>query len=220
MINELVQLIPRILHANSGKVFYSGRLAFSSPSRLYVLGLNPGGDPVKQTTETVAAHTQEVLTLKPHDWSAYRDESWGDTIPGTHKMQPRVLHLFARLGLAPGMVPCSNLVFVRSRREKNLEGNTQSLADLCWPFHARVIELLRPRAILCLGQTAGKYVKKRLGATIQLDEFVEINNRKWRTTVFASNSGVNVILATHPSIADWTVSQTDPSSLVKKVLDL
>lgn len=219
MINKLVQLIPPSLLINSGKVFYSGRLAFSSPSRLYVLGLNPGGDPIKQATETVASHTQEVLTLKPHDWSAYRDESWGDAKPGTHKMQPRVLHLFARLDLAPGMVPCSNLIFVRSQREKNLEGNTQSLADLCWPFHAQVIKLLRPKAILCFGQTVGKYVIKQLRATIQSDEFVEINKRKWRSSVFASNGGVSVIVATHPSIADWTASQTDPSSLVKKVLD-
>ena len=45
-IEELAKLIPTNIHGCSGKVFYSGRLAFSQPSTLYMLGLNPGGCPV------------------------------------------------------------------------------------------------------------------------------------------------------------------------------
>jgi uracil-DNA glycosylase family 4 len=217
MLDELARLVPRSLCARSGKAFYSGRLAFSPRSPLYVLGINPGGDPSKQATSTVAVHTEEVLTLKPDDWSEYRDESWRGGKPGTAGMQPRVLHLLESLGLSPGRVPCSNLVFVRSRRVANL-GNMQALADLCWPFHARAIELLKPKAILCFGKTAGNYVKRRLQAARLCDEFVEKNNRRWRSAVFSNPGCISVIVATHPSVADWCVPGTDPSGLVGRVL--
>lgn len=218
MIEELRHKIPASLRTASGKVFYSGRLAFSSPATIYVLGINPGGDPSEQANETVARHTDEVLTSKPRDWSAYRDESWDGAAPGTFGMQPRLLHIFTNLGMSPGGVPCSNLVFLRSRREDKIEGDMSELAERCWPFHEKTIHLLEPRIVLCLGQTVGKFVRKKLGATRQCDEFIENNRRRWRSTVFVNESGVRVIVATHPSIVDWTATDTDPSSLIKRAL--
>lgn len=219
MIEELIKAIPLSLYDRSGKVFYSGRLGFSSPASLYVLGINPGGDPAQLSDETIAAHTHEVLTRKPSDWSAYRDEAWKENRPGTYGMQPRVLHLFANLGLSPGRVPSSNLVFVRSRREKTIDGDMHELAERCWPFHAKVVDLIGPKAILCFGKTVGNFVKRKFGATRLCDEFVEDNRRKWRSTVFENGDGLKIIVATHPSIADWTSSRTDPSDLVQRAID-
>lgn len=51
-IEALAEKIPESLLARSGKVFYSGRQAFSKPSPLYVLGVNPGGDPAHYESET------------------------------------------------------------------------------------------------------------------------------------------------------------------------
>jgi uracil-DNA glycosylase len=92
-------------------------------------------------------------------------------------------------------------------------------ADLCWPFHELVIARLQPRVILFLGQAAGNYVRARIGANILCGEFVENNRRKWRSRAFVNPVGIKVVTATHPSIADWTNSSTDPSQLVRESLN-
>lgn len=219
MFDTFAKLIPEALYPVSGKVFYSGRLAWSMPSRLYVLGVNPGGDPTESPDETIENHTRAVMTSFPEDWSAYRDEVWKGYPPGQYGMAPRILHLFRKLSLNPGTVPCSNLIFARSRRENDLGSQLKTLADQCWPFHASVIENLRPNVILCLGGKAGNYVRHKRGATQWHSEFVELNNRRWRSQVFANNQGTKVIVATHPSIADWTAVSTDPSQLVQQALN-
>ena len=104
MIDDLFGFVPTQLLDESGSVFYSGRDAFSNPSPLYVLGLNPGGSPVDQARETQSWHSNRVLNEEPSNWSAYRDESWQGASPGTRGMQPRVLHLLRRLGCNAGGV--------------------------------------------------------------------------------------------------------------------
>ena len=49
MIEKLAERIPPDLLGRSGSVFYSGRAAFSSQASLYILGLNPGGNPKEQS---------------------------------------------------------------------------------------------------------------------------------------------------------------------------
>ena len=210
--------IPTELLGQSGKVFYSGRQAFSAPSSLYVLGLNPGGDPEKLSTDSIAKQADWVSAIAPEDWSAYRDESWQEKPPGRHGMQPRVLHLFRSIGLQPGAVPSSNLVFVRSRRERDIASSFGQLADMCWPFHRFVIATLRPKVVLCFGQRAGGYIRRQTEAIDQYACFTENNNRKWQTKAYRSAKGLKVIVTTHPSIADWTAEDTDPSSIVRDAL--
>lgn len=218
MIEKFAKIIPAELRSRSGKVFYSGRRAFSKPSTLYMIGINPGGDPLNHKKETVENHTTAVLQTYPDDWSAYRDESWEGRSPGTYGMATRVIHLLNKLDLDPGSVPSSNLVFVRSCREADIRNEMKRFADLCWPFHALVIENLHPKVILCLGRTVGNYVRNRVGANTLLSEFVEQNKRKWRNQVFTNQTGLNVVIATHPSIADWREPNTDPTPLVKNAL--
>lgn len=210
--------IPAEVLPCSGKVFYSGRSAFSGPASLYVLGVNPGGDPDTQHEETVAAHTNWVANEAPSDWSAYRDESWKGKPAGQHGMQPRMLNMFNVLGLNPGAVPASNLVFVRSRREGAIANDIERLASLCWSFHRYVIESLRPKVILCLGKTAGDYVCAKVGAHERYATFTEQNERKWQSHAYRSGSGVKVVVATHPSIANWSSLPSDPTRLVASAL--
>ena len=217
-IDDLATLIPEQLLDQSGKVFYSGRAAFTKTSPLYLLGINPGGDPASESG-TIRSHTFQVLRQFPDDWSAYRDESWKGKPPGTRGMAPRVLHVLRQLDLNPGLVPASNLVFARSRREGDISSDKMhELADACWPFHDRVIRAIRPRAILCLGSTAGNYVRKRLSALELKATLIERNDRKWRSRTFVTADGINVISATHPSIADWCSSAADITALVQQAL--
>lgn len=217
-LEQAADLIPRELMEHSGKVFYSGRESFESQAMLYVLGLNPGGKGQPTAKDSVGGHTEWTLSQAPSNWSAYRDESWGGKPPGTRKMQPRILHMMRRVGLDPGQVPASNVVFLRSARGDDLGSSFDRLADLCWPFHDHVLKMLRPKAILCLGQKAGKYVRLRVGANEHLATFVEANARNWESHLFGAADGTKVIVATHPSIADWTKPATDPSGLVLEAL--
>ena len=211
--------IPAELLDKSGKVFYSGRAAFSGKKSLYILGLNPGGDPEKLGNDSIEAHTEWVSTTAPEVWSAYRDERWMGKEPGCHGLQPRLLHMFRSVGLQPGAVPSSNLVFVRSRRETGIKSAFEQLANLSWPFHRFVIEALGPKVILCLGRSAGDYVRRQTGALQPYAVFTEHNNRRWQSTAYRSVHGLKVIVATHPSVADWTAAQTDPTALVRDALN-
>jgi len=220
VIEKFAQLIPTSLAKRSGSVFYSGRNAFSSRAELYMLGANPGGSPDAQASETISWHTEKVLAVEPANWSAYRDESWRNAAPGTSGMQPRVLHVLSRVGLEPGSVPASNVVFIRSTRESTLDGNYKALAEECWPFHSSVIEKLKPKVILCFGHTAGDFVRQKLRANQLRDQFVERNGRRWISSLYSPDCGPAVIAATHPSIANWRNANCDPSAFVVQGLSM
>ncbi len=180
MIERFAALVPDVLHNVSGSVFYSGRAAFSGTPLVYVLGANPGGDPIRQRDDTVQTHSDYVLTKAPEHWSAYCDKSWTGRPIGQAALQRRVQHLLSSLGLNPRTVPASNLVFSRSRRLEHLAGDYGQLADLCWPFHEAVIETLRPRGIICFGGDASTQVSRRLRAVKRIDQFQETYpNRIW-----------------------------------------
>lgn len=133
-------------------------------------------------------------------------------------MQRRVLHLLKTVGLDPGEVPASEVVFLRSTDWTKL-GDFESLARDCWPFHQGVIERLGVRVIVCLGRKAGHWVRNRLSAHEKVDEFVEDNRRLWKSRVHTNGDGLAVATLTHPSQAAWTVPATDPTGLVVRALD-
>lgn len=198
-------------------MFYTGRAAFAAPSKLYVLGLNPGGDPVAQATETVGAHCLKFRE-GPAWWSEYADESWCGARPGTWGMQPRMLHMFASLGLDPHAVPASNVVFVRSSTEGTLQAEKAVLLAACWPIHRVVIDALAVRVLLCLGGTVGRWVRAELGATELVDQYHETNQRRWRSEAHRACDGRIVLTVTHPGRADWRNSHSDPTPLVQRAL--
>lgn len=219
MIDKFLEQIPQHLKDKSGSIFYSGFNSFTGEKDLYILGLNPGGSPDEHAGDTVESNIWHFLENELKDWSAYRDQSWEGAQPGTWRMQPRVLHLLANLKLNPGEVPSSNVIFVRSKRERNISNEITQLFQDCWPFHQKVIEELKPKAILCFGKTAGKLICQKLNANKMIDEFVEENNRKWKTQAFINKKGIKIIIATHPSIADWTKQESDPSKMIQRVIN-
>lgn len=218
MIEAIAARIPRELFPISGKVFYSGRAAFSSPRPVYLLGFNPGGAPQTHVSETVESHTNFVLSTAPEEWSAYSDESWKGKSTGTAPLQVRVRHLLNRLGLDVRHVPGSNLIFTRSARSAHLGLDRASLIDLCWPVHDAVLAALRPKAVICLGKSTGEKVSGRVGAKEEIDRFCERNGRRWKSVAWRSPSGLLVFGLSHPAIADWTNPATDPSPMVSELL--
>ncbi len=108
-MEKLISLIPQSLKAQSGSVFYSGKEAFQGEKKMYILGINPGGNPERQQAETIDWHTNKVMAMTS-GWSAYLDESWRSKPPGTSRLQKRLLHLLKILGLHPHEVPASNVI--------------------------------------------------------------------------------------------------------------
>lgn len=218
MIEKFAGLIPESIWSRSGAVFYSGRAAFSRPSKVYILGLNPGGSPLAKADQTVERHTERVLKHEQSEWSAYCDEAWGGCPPGKHRLQSRVHYVFDLLGMDLRLIPASNVVFVRSKRESTLDGSFPALAEECWPFHKSVIEDLKVQTILCFGQTAGHWIADRVGARRELAVRVEENQRRWRSVAVTNDHGLVVVVATHPGIANWMAPASDPTPLISDAM--
>ncbi len=218
MIEQFGRNVPSSLHALSGSVFYSGRAAFSGPRELYILGLNPGGDPDKQSGDTIERQIRLAVGGTPEHWSAYCDESWNTKAPGTSTLQRRLRHVFSGIGIDLRRTPSSNLIFVRSKRKATLVGGFNALADACWSFHREVIAQLNVRLVVCLGISTGMEVCRRTGALRKIDEFAEQNARGWISSVHENGQGLRVASLAHPSIADWTAPATDPTPLIARLI--
>ena len=221
MIDDFIKLIPASLMDQSGEVFNSGRQTFESPSDLYILGANPGGAPRSYTKNrhTLRKNVENVLHRSNESHSPYRDNKWGKYAPGNHPMQRGLLHLFGRIDRRPEEVPASEVVFIRSKDLTDL-GDFGSIAEQCWPFHQAVIDKLDVKVIVCLGKTAGRYVRHKVEANDQVCTFVEKNRRRWRSYLYKNKKGIFVAMLTHPSQAEWKTPAADSTHLVVKALTL
>ena len=216
MIENFSKKIHRALKKKSGKVFYSGRSAFSGDRPLYILGYNPGGQPGANVKETVGSHTRKVLGEKSQNWSAYHDESWEGWEAAKHPIQLRVLDLLQRLSVEPGKVPASNLIFVRSPTAAALGAKSKPLAEMCWPFHQAVIEQLGVRIILCFGVKAAEFVKRETAAETHVKTFMD--GGRVQGNCFKNNQGLKVIQVTHPSPRSWRLPLPALFNFVKRAL--
>lgn len=217
IITALSNLSPAVL-SSSGAAFYTGSAAFEGACRLYILGLNPGGSPEAQARNTVQADINS-WTLMPARYSRYLDECWEGKAPGTHGLQPRMKHMADTVGIDLRSTPASNLVFVRSRSEACLASAKTRLIRECWPVHQAVLRELSIDTILCLGGTAGRWTRELVGATHLTDDYRETNARGWVSEAHGAPDGTMVITVSHPGRANWCNSTSDPSALIRRVLN-
>ena len=218
-MEDFAALIPESLKGCSGKVFYSGRKAFESPSDIYILGINPGGDPSDPDEISVGVHTTKVLDCRPCDWSEYRDEPWKkDSEPGSTPFQRRLQYLSNKISIGLGEIPASNLIFKRSTVFSKLQGDARHLAKACWPFHKKVIDTLGVKIVVCLGKPASDFVREKLNAHQLIEEFDRVNRFHPRSVTHKNLDCIQVVRLSHPSRADWTKSETDPTGLVVRAL--
>lgn len=217
-IDRALESLPANVQAKSGSVFYTGREAYTGRRPLYILGLNPGGDPVQQSGNTVAKHIGEYRARQGR-WSAYANDSWEGAAPGTWGMQPTVLHMLRKLGLDPQLTPASNVVFARTRGEKELREEKATLLRACWPVHQAVIDELGVKVIVCFGKTAGKWVCDQVGAKELIDTYKETNDRGWTSSAHRAANGLIVVSVSHPGRADWRNPEADPTPLIKRALE-
>lgn len=215
--NSFADLVDTSLHDLPGGVFYSSPAAFSTPSKLYLLGLNPGGSPDSNTQATIGKNLAAWRQREP-DWCEYASERWDGAEPGEYGIQRPVRALFDRLAMKLADVPASNVVFVRSNIEAKLDRKAEML-ERCWPVHEAVIRDLGVASVLCLGQTAGRWVRSKLGAHQKHGEFKErYDKRYYRSEAHLNPDGIAVLTLAHPSRSDWRDERADPSPFVRQVL--
>ena len=113
-------------------------------------------------TETIRKSLNE-LELGAATKNAYLDEDWSSTSRkygrGGHPLQQNYQYLFGQLRQELDSVCASNLIFRRSISEKGAGG--MELAELCWPVHEAVLEIVRPCAIITFGRQPFDFIKNK-----------------------------------------------------------
>ncbi len=142
-----------------GKLLYSG-IDTLVRGDLYVLGFNPGGDPVAES-DCVLSHLD---TSRPH-WSEYCDAVWASSkrryAPGEHPKQMRMIHFFEVLGRDSMSVFCSNAIFLRSPTVSKLH-ISQAVEEECCEVHALLLNVVRPQFIICFGRDCEMLMRRRI----------------------------------------------------------
>lgn len=162
-----------------GTVLYSS-LASVRPFHVYVMGLNPGGDPAAETRPLIGTlAAPDGQSFYTHDcWQkhcpgggscAHVDES-GAVFPDALRLHQRVVVDLAELvGTTPPMLPSANAIFGRSTEIAKLKDETgHSLTEwsaACWPVHQRLLAVVRPRVIVTLGKGDSNSAFALLNAT-------------------------------------------------------
>jgi hypothetical protein len=147
--NARVTLAPVL--GRAGGILYSAAKTLS-PGKLYIMGLNPGGDP-----ENSAHNIGKSLDQLPQRTSnAYIDETWDNRSrqleKGQAPLQRRIAFLAQSLGCALEDVCATNLIFMQTHSARDLDFSHD--AERCWPVHEMMLAMVRPKLILAFGNSA------------------------------------------------------------------
>lgn len=163
--NIVHSCMPSKLYCKPGAVLVSGANTLTA-GPVYVLGLNPGGDPVRIPRPIIES------VAPPDGTSSYTHDCWqpkcSEAQPCSHldseglikrqflvRHQRNMIALCATLGATPQTLFSANAVFARSTAKATLREQTGlSLAEwwsACWPVHQQFLAIVRPRLIVTLG---------------------------------------------------------------------
>ena len=162
----------------SGNVLYSAARTLS-PGPVYLLGLNPGGDPSRH--ETIG---ETLERLPSRSSNAYLHETWERRAgPGHAPLQRRVRWLIEQLGLNVEDVCAANLIFTRSRDASGSE--YPRLAHLCWPTHVAILDIVRPKLIVAYGNSdVSPYAYLRSQLNGSSEELFPSGHGTWQCRAF------------------------------------
>jgi hypothetical protein len=166
----------------SGNILYSG-VETLSPGPVYLLGLNPGGDPKRLSWQTLRTVLKELPSKTKNE---YLDVSWQGRPPGQSVLQRRVVHLATMLGVDPRSMCATNLIFVRSREARSC--GYPALAEVCWPVHEAILKTVRPRLTVCFGNSSeSPYAFLRSILPVEGETAFPSGHGTWSCRAFRSN---------------------------------
>ena len=166
-------LPPSILQMG-GRVLYSPVETLVSGSQVYFLGGNPGEVPGSTVYHNLLTIKQDIERLETHRIidHALLDEAWKDYSKGMAPIQVRAQMVFSILAGGDGIAllrrtPTSNMVFVRSEDERQLEQSlgkkAGTIAELFWPFHQAIIKTTNPILVLTHAVGMARSIAEWLG---------------------------------------------------------
>lgn len=155
-----------------GAVLYNGLDTLCSNNGLYIMGFNPGGDPNTITTSVIKS-----LEVLKDQYCSYRDECWRKACPedckkhqGKSRHQERVCSLVQVLRRDISETVAVNTVFLRSKKQDDLKASWD-IFEKCWHVHEKLLSIVRPKIILCLGngepRSAFAFLRKKVSPTTQ-----------------------------------------------------
>ncbi|HZL78534.1 MAG TPA: hypothetical protein VFC17_06750 [Candidatus Limnocylindrales bacterium] len=205
-------LDPKILDSN-GRFLYSTADTLCR-GKIYLLGLNPGGDPRKWSKGNREGNVRYSFKYLPQAKCAYLEE-W-DKPAGQHPLQKRICWLMQELKFDIKKVCANNLIFLRSQSAAKLN-NFQELADLCWLAHEFILRIVRPKLMLVYGNLAVSpfnYLEK-IAKNKTVTQIYPSGHGNWNCRFFCGElAGLKVTviglphlsrfdITKHPRVAAW-----------------
>lgn len=178
----------------SGNVLYSGASTLRAGA-VYILGLNPGGDPNQLRWQTIRRVLDELPSKSENE---YLDVSWQGREAGESLLQRRVRALADMLGVELRDVCASNLIFMRSKDANDC--GYPDLADACWPVHQAILDIVRPRLVVCFGNSGRSpyaFLRREFGDPEETT--FPSGHGEWQCRIFRSSSGPTVAGLPHLS---------------------
>jgi hypothetical protein len=116
----------------------------------------------------------------------YLDVSWQGRPPGRSKLQRRVAELATMIGVDLRAVCAANLIFVRSKDAQSC--GYPELAEMCWPVHQAILKTVRPKLVVCYGNS-GESPYAFLHSVLPVRDEMEFpsGHGVWRCRAFRSN---------------------------------
>lgn len=188
------------------------------PGDFYFIGFNPGG--AQAGTPTLAEEVNSFGSPQAEALADAYEQKWGPHAAGQHPIQRGAKALFEIFGGHPRLVCCSNLIFLRSPKASGAgyPGN----ADICWPVHQAILDIVRPKVIVPFGFKTYEYVTSKLGAK-RIDE-IPSGHGKWTCEASYCNSGELILKLPHfsryhleykPKVLRWIYCHVDALGTVK-----
>lgn len=203
LYKALCSLPKCVLHA-PGRFLYSELFTLDKERNFYILGHNPAGDPDKHPEYYSDSLITDIRKWgrSPKPYNAYLDEIWPpwcNIPPGSSRYQRNVQSLCKVIDICPRKVCASNLFFVRSgninlhnkwlneltltclnnltkehSRNKSMELR-DTYKNVHWRVHKEILELVKPKFIIAINNTAYTIIKRILGFVENKNETISID---------------------------------------------
>lgn len=188
-----------------GTILYSSYETIK-PGSVYLLGFNPGGTDGTPLKDSIAA----ILHKKTND---YLDQTGWKNGNGTWPedkapLQKRVCWLLEMIGLNPGGVCASNLIFLQSRKANDIDYSMY--AERCWPVHEAILGIVQPKLIITFGNSKispYSYLHSKFGSKEDhsKDDCIPSGHGNWNAKGFQCKiNGNNVYVAGLPHLSRYS----------------
>ena len=197
-----------------GEVIYSSHESLKKGD-IYLLGLNPGGEGYI----TINKHLNDLLSK---DTNSYLDESWTNSVTtwpkGEAPLQKRVHFLLNALGYNTREVCASNLIFVTSKSANEIN---YGLAGYCWRFHELLLDIIKPKIVLCFGISDVSSYSFLLSLYEGEESTIKASHGKWKCRAFTTTiNGRKTTVVGIPHLSYYNiVGKAEVIDWIKRFLD-